>query len=255
MRKEIFDEVIEINGKKLPINTHQGKKSCYVEMLTAIEREMTAMLSNDRKVLMFRFDIHIKEYTPDNKVISDCLNEVKKFIKKNYKDCERIGYVWCREQQTVKHQHYHVFMMVNGSKIDDTFKIFEEIKKISDRTPLLARPHIAKNSYTMVNRGDDDAFNEAFYRASYLAKTRTKGYKGVKAKKGERVLDRVNNYNATNIKPRLNEHGQIFTAGDDYKKAIAAKANRAKQVTPKTTATDKPIHMMTDAERQLPLFA
>ena len=50
-------------------------------MLNAIEREMTAMLSNDRKVLMFRFDIHVKEYTPDNKVISDCLNEVKKFIK------------------------------------------------------------------------------------------------------------------------------------------------------------------------------
>ena len=123
MRKEIFDEVIEINGKKLPINTANGKKSCYLEMLTAIEREMTAMLSNDRKVLMFRFDIHIKEYTPDNKVISDCLKEVKKFIKKNYEDCERIGYVWCREQQTVKHQHYHVFMMVNGSKSDNTFKI------------------------------------------------------------------------------------------------------------------------------------
>ena len=76
MRKEIFDEVIEINGKKLPINTNNGKKSCYVEMLTAIEREMTAMLSNDRKVLMFRFDIHLKEYTPDNNVISDCLKEV-----------------------------------------------------------------------------------------------------------------------------------------------------------------------------------
>lgn len=254
MRKETFETTIEMNGKKLPINTANGTKSCYVEMLTATEREMTAMLSNDRKVLMFRFDIHVKEYTPDNKVISDCLNEVKKFIKMYYEDCERIGYIWCREQQTVKHQHYHVFMMVNGSKIDNTFKIFEEIQNISDRTPLLGEPHIAKNSYIMVNRDDTEAYNDAFYRASYLAKTRTKGYKGVKAKKGERVLDRVNNYNATNIKPRLNEHGKIFTAGDDYKKAIAAKASRGKQVVPKTTATNKPLQQMTNAERQLPLF-
>lgn len=253
MRKEIFDEVFEINGKKLPINA-SSTKGCYFEMLSAIEREMTAMLSNHRKVLMFRFDIHIKKYTPDNKVISDCLKEVKKFIKSYYEDCERIGYVWCREQQTVKHQHYHVFMMVNGSKIDNTFKIFEEIQNISDRTPLLAEPHIPKNAYIMVNRDDEEAYKQAFYRASYLAKIRTKGYKGVKPKKGERVLDRVNNYNATNIKPRLNENGDIFTSGDDYKKAIAAKANRAKQVTPKTTATDKPLHLMTDDERQLPLF-
>lgn len=253
MRKEIFDEVFEINGKKLPINA-SSTKGCYFEMLSAIEREMTAMLSNHRKVLMFRFDIHIKEYTPDNKVISDCLKEVKKFIKSYYEDCERIGYVWCREQQTVKHQHYHVFMMVNGSKIDNTFKIFEEIQNISDRTPLLAEPHIPKNAYIMVNRGDDDAFNEAFYRASYLAKIRTKGYKGVKPKKGERVLDRVNNYNATNIKPRLNEDGKIFTSGDDYKKAIAAKAIRSKQAEPQPTATDKPLRLMTDDERQLPLF-
>lgn len=255
MRKKTIAEKIEINGKMLPINTHGEGKGCYVEMLIALEREMTAMLSNDRKVLMFRFDIHINKYTHDNKVISKLLIDVKRFINRKYPDAKRVGHIWCREQQTVKHQHYHVFMMVNGSKIETSYKIFKEIQRLADNSPLLTEPHIPKNAYTMVKRGDDDAYNEAFYRASYLAKERTKGYKGTKG-----ILDRVNNYNATNIKPRLNEHGNIFTAGDDYMKRIKAKVSSNKIDIPDAIKAPLPPtdnivkKQLTDAERQLSLF-
>ena len=38
-----------------------------------------------------------------------------------------------------------------------------------------------KHCFYKINRGDDEAFGEAFYRCSYLAKARGKGYGGLGA--------------------------------------------------------------------------
>ena len=38
------------------------------------------------------------------------------------------------------------------------------------------RPYVPKNCFYKVHRGGDMAFGEAFYRCSYLAKARGKGY-------------------------------------------------------------------------------
>jgi len=41
-----------------------------------------------------------------------------------------------------------------------------------------ARPYVPKHCFYKINRGDDMAFGDAFYRCSYLAKVRGKGYGG-----------------------------------------------------------------------------
>ena len=38
------------------------------------------------------------------------------------------------------------------------------------------RPYVPKHCFYKINRGDYKAFGEAFYRCSYLAKARGKGY-------------------------------------------------------------------------------
>ena len=38
------------------------------------------------------------------------------------------------------------------------------------------RPYVPEKCFYRVHRGDDKAFDEAFYRCSYLAKERGKGY-------------------------------------------------------------------------------
>ena len=38
------------------------------------------------------------------------------------------------------------------------------------------RPYVPKHCFYKVHRGDDITFGEAFYRSSYLAKARGKGY-------------------------------------------------------------------------------
>jgi hypothetical protein len=40
---------------------------------------------------------------------------------------------------------------------------------------------VPKHCFYKINRGDDEAFGEAFYRCSYLAKARGKGYGGLGA--------------------------------------------------------------------------
>ena len=49
-----------------------------------------------------------------------------------------------------------------------------------------------KHCFYKINRGDDEAFGEAFYRCSYLAKTRGKGYGSLGA----------NNYSGSRVKPK-----------------------------------------------------
>ena len=185
---------------KLPINVvNDGKEKsgCYVEILEAYIEQLVAMLSIHCKVLDVRFDIHLYEHTSDSEVMSKFLKPFRRWVEREY-DSE-LGYLWVREHATVKNQHYHVVIMIDGNKAKSSYKIIERAKKIAEIQQL----HIGRCSkdnkkavkfkaHKMVNRGDLNAFNEVVYRNSYLAKERTKLHgKGKTA----------NNYSASRIKP------------------------------------------------------
>ena len=154
---------------KLPINvtTNSG---CYDEILEAIIRELVAMLSIHSKVLAVRFDVHLYDHTDDNEVISDFLKPLGRWIERTYSS--KLGYVWVREHATVKNQHYHFLVMVNGDKAKSAYNIIERAEKIAEIQQL----HIGlcDKAKTMVRRGDVEAFNKVIKRGSYLAKERTK---------------------------------------------------------------------------------
>jgi hypothetical protein len=248
MRKIITSDTFDIDGVVLPINTWGEGKGCYVEMLTAIHREMTAMLSHHRKVLMFRVDVRIYEYTNNNKVISMFMRRFKRWAMQHY-DTKHIGHIWCREVETAKKQHYHLFIMMDGSKVLNSKVSSDKCLEIAERNGLSV--WLPDKPNYKVNRGDTPAFADAFKRASYLAKQRGKKLKG----------KRANSFSASRIEPRLNEHGQIFTAGDDYSKRMIIKST-SQQITSIPDAikaslppTDNIIKkQLTDAERQLSLF-
>ncbi|WP_203574224.1 YagK/YfjJ domain-containing protein [Listeria innocua] len=176
---------------KLPINVTK-KSGCYVEILEAIIRELVAMLSIHSKVLAVRFDVSLHDYTSDNGVISRFLKSLRRWIERNYNS--KLGYVWVREHDTAKKQHYHFLVIVNGDKacLASAYKIFERAEKIAE----IQQQHISRiwrcKDNTMVRRGDTKAFGKVIERGSYLAKERTKGkHKGVYS----------NNYSGSEIKP------------------------------------------------------
>lgn len=176
---------------KLPINVTK-ESGCYDEILEAIIRELVAMLSIHSKVLAVRFDVSLHDYTSDNEVISRFLKSLRRWIERNYNS--KLGYVWVREHDTAKKQHYHFLVIVNGDKacLASAYKIFERAEKIAE----IQQQHISRiwrcKDNTMVRRGDTKAFGKVIERGSYLAKERTKGkHKGVYS----------NNYSGSEIKP------------------------------------------------------
>lgn len=226
MRQITRNERILLGGRWLPIYTRGLKGevySCYVEPLMALERQMTAMLSHYADVMMIRVDIKVKEFegTLDNKPMTDFMHELRKGINKQY-GLKRIGYFWVREIETVKHQHYHLLIMVDAAKVNTPKSIFIECEKISRQTYELAKPHLPMNPYVKVKRGDSETFDRVFFRSSYLTKESGKNRKGKYA----------NNYGSSNIplneKKHITPTSRTFTSGIEYLAQIEAKAKKKK---------------------------
>ena len=251
--KELTNEpTIIIDDLELPIlNTGKNGKlyNCYVEPLQRFKREIDAMLSHHNRVFLLRMDVHVDEHSPTNEKMTRFLRSYVSRIQRNYKT-KNVGTIWCREVEKVKKQHYHLAVMVDGS---NATRVSKELLRMADEVAKhqkLSIGYCDNASYlikrTDLAKGDYSTYNEAFKRLSYLAKERGKTIKA----------ERANSYQTSRIKPRLNERGEVFSHKDDYMEYIKHKAASKKRTTvPKTTATDKPVHMMTDDERQLPLFA
>jgi len=153
--------------------------------------QMQAMLSHHNKVIVVRFDLHCEKYTSGNTELSRFTCKVRKRLYSHYK-CTRFGYLWVREQERSKSQHYHVMLIIDANKIQHPSAL---LGWLQERWSVRGhpRPYVPKHCFYKINRGDDEAFGEAFYRCSYLAKARGKGYGSLGA----------NNYSGSRVKPGL----------------------------------------------------
>ena len=136
---------------------------------------MDAMLSNHSRVLILRLDLHVYDYTGDNTKISTVLRRVKEWLAEAY-GMAKVGHIWVREVEKAKRQHYHLALMLDGRKIRYPQKVIDWIDNYwTIRNE--PKPYTPRACYTMVYRDDRASFEKAFYRLSYLAKSRGKGYR------------------------------------------------------------------------------
>ena len=197
MRKLTNANELIIDGFKLPINTHDGKYSCYVEPLEKIKRELDTMLMCHNKVFVFRLDVHVHSYSPTNEPMTDFLRSFIKWAK-SYYGMKRIGYAWCREVETAKKQHYHLLIMLDGNKVDrigeidpkkrldkdcnyGIFERLEHIASIQDLTLSVPEKATYMIRRSKLEQGDLTKYHQVFYRSSYLAKERGKKLKAERA--------------------------------------------------------------------------
>ena len=194
MRKKTNKDYITLDGRDLPIHTSNGKHYCYEEPLIAFKNELDKMLAYHNRVYVFRFDIRIHSYTDDNTVLTNLLRPYIAWIKRKY-NTKRVGYIWARELEKAKNQHYHVAMMVDGNKVRTMYGLLEKLEYLTS-IQNLSIGYCKRPSYMIkradLDRGDYKIYDDAFYRVSYLAKTRGKDYKG----------DKANNYQTSRIKPK-----------------------------------------------------
>ena len=180
-----------INDHSYGINTGNNKYACCTDILKTMHGQMQAMLSHHNKVIVVRFDLHCEKYTPCNTELSRFMCKVRKRLYSHYK-CTRFGYLWVREQERSKSQHYHVMLIIDANKIQHPSAL---LGWLQERWSVRghARPFIPERCFYKIRRGDSDTFAEAFYRCSYLAKVRGKGYGASCA----------NNYSGSRIRLKL----------------------------------------------------
>ena len=176
--------------EELFINSSETK-GVYPNIIEKEVEQLDICLDKFGRVLVVRFDLSMDEYTGDNQTISIFLNRLKEklFKLKRYRRIKDIGHVWVREVETVKTQHYHVALFLDGNKIQHPSALLQLIKA---KWYKHGRPWIPKKEHV----DDDGCFyyidkknlnfkeqrGKAIYRLSYLGKTRGKGYKDIQAK-------------------------------------------------------------------------
>ncbi len=178
-----------LNGETLSINAN-NKYGCFVEILEAIQQQLDAMLSYHCKVLVLRFDLHTDEYQSNNALISKFVRKIRKRLKAKYL-IKRLGYVWVREIEKAKSQHYHFALMIDGNKVRHPSILIGLIEAIWVRC-YQPKPFTPKNCYYLITRSTGKNYGECFERLSYLAKERGKGYRDKTA----------NDYSTSRIRPK-----------------------------------------------------
>jgi len=177
-KTKYFKDYLELNNERLKINAGVGK-GIYLKILTRIINQLDIAYSIHKRLLVVRFDLHLRHYTPNNEVISKFIKRTKQWISRNYK-IKNIGYAWVREVERSKTQHYHLVLFLDGDKIQHPTKLIERIKETwspNGHMPVVPSPY-----YFLDKHNHKEMRGEVIYRISYLAKTRGKGYRDSQAK-------------------------------------------------------------------------
>ena len=147
--------------------------------LSRVFQQVDVMLTKYSKVCIIQFDLHMLEYTDDNKKMKIFKRRLFGRVARKYKINEKnIGYFWCREYEKGKGQYYHWAVIVDGRKVPSGFKINNFVKEVwqaMDGT-------VHWRNHHNISRTKIEKQRNAMEHLSYLTKIRTKGYAGYKVK-------------------------------------------------------------------------
>lgn len=184
-KKEHYGSLLTINNEQLEINSTETL-GVYPKIIEKMVEQLDICIAIHKRVFVLRFDLHLKEYSGDNHIISTFINRQKQRIKRTYKTKD-IGHVWKREKEKAKHQHYHVALFIDGDVIQNPSRLCRQIKYKWYRYGSVWFPEKKLETdrgcfYYIDKHNYKDERAEVIERLSYLAKTRGTGYKDIQAK-------------------------------------------------------------------------
>lgn len=166
------DKAITTNSQTWWVNSEGS--GLFTHAVKAMISQVEAILSFHSKIHIIRFDLRIYQYTENNGIITAFNRRLFKWLKRKY-GFKRIGFVWCRELETAKQQHYHYALMIDGHKVNYPHDITSKVKEIWQQ--LDGSEYFPEHCYYNIKRNDYESIQAAIWRISYLAKARGKGYK------------------------------------------------------------------------------
>lgn len=179
---------IEIEGESYYLQPNHYHY--YREILERLHKEIMAMLSHHSKLLAFRIDLHLHDYSADSLLMSKMIKKLKKKLRVKYK-VQNIGHIWAREQNEAHQQHYHLALWLDGNKVRhpaNIIKIIEQIWQGWDQP----QPYTPKDCYYLIERQNKVILKSFYKRASYLAKAKDKGKRAKTA----------NDFSCSRVKPK-----------------------------------------------------
>ena len=173
---------IQVDGELWEVNT--GKRQQYKicpKHIKQMIRQLTAMCSYHKRVMVIFFDLKVPSYTDDNRLVSAFIRELRSITQSDRYKMTRFGYCWTREMEKAKQQHYHVALFLDGRQIRYPHKI---LGLLSDAWLKVGGAHLytPENCYYHIKDSDFQTKQQAIYRLSYQSKARGKGYRAKQAK-------------------------------------------------------------------------
>ena len=201
MKRKVKETTEQIFHNHTIMTDKKRKMSCNIKILNEIEKQFEYADKTKSKVFFMRYDIRFPEGYDhaDNSIFREFQSKFMKNLSRQGLDPQ---YVAVREQSREKHQHYHVALLLDGQKTHNIHNHIQTAERLWDRTlglPKRDSGYGLIDDCTTSRTGDkqingvmlrpDDPERErkkddCFRRASYLAKTNTKGY----APKGQREV-------------------------------------------------------------------
>ncbi|MFA7258578.1 MAG: inovirus-type Gp2 protein [Aeromonas bestiarum] len=169
-----FQKFYSYAGEQYEINSR--KSGCRTDILQRLIEQTNAMLSLYGRVLFVRVDLRMEAYTPKNEPISEFIKALRAYVSATYQT-PHMGFVWAREQEKAKRQHYHIVLMLDGDVIRHPSALNAKVVELWERNGSISIP---PNCYVFID-GDEDK-QKAIWRGSYLAKPRGKGYQAAGAR-------------------------------------------------------------------------
>jgi len=155
----------------------------YREMMRSIIKQLKIGLEIHGRLMVVRFDLHSKSFQADNEEIRAFRKRIMVWVERNYQT-RHIGFVWARERETTKHQHYHFALWIDGNKIQHPKKLLAHIMQTWEAIdPSNHHMPSVKNPFYFIDNKEDlikphsKKDKGLVYRLSYLAKVRGKGYR------------------------------------------------------------------------------
>ena len=173
----VYESNFRFKDETFVVNSGEGK-GIIKEILEKLIEQLQISYEIHRRLHVLRFDLHQENYSDDNQTISRFFNVMNQWLRRNY-EMKEIGYGWVREKERAKSQHYHCVYYLDGDKIRYPNKLIKKIKEAW----ILGHVPVVENPYYNINQSNySTEMQNAIKRISYMAKSKTKGYRKPQSK-------------------------------------------------------------------------
>ena len=177
-RKKVHhSRYLTINNEEIEVNA-SNKFGVFVPILERVFGQLDISFRIHKRVHVVLFILQHRETSQDNKDISKFMNVLIQWIKRKYKT-KKVGYAWVREweKDKAKSHHYHCVLFVDGDRVRHPREIIKAVKSKWFKYGNVPDKFLKNPYYNLRKENYKETRDAIFWRLSYYAKPRGKGYR------------------------------------------------------------------------------